>query len=941
MFDWLEKPHDRNIFALMIIITKKLFNKLTQVLTKFTFHFVAFSILTFSTHAISYQVSQAQIEQFKKLPPSQQEALAKSMGIDIGDINKIKGKFSGGDGDSQKVENTKRYPRGTEFDVEGNLVQDDYEQDIEEQEENFEKVKELKPFGYDVFANAPQTFAPTMDIAIPAGYIVAPGDRVSIQVFGKESIELELEVNREGQIVFPSYGPFAIAGLSYAEMKRLLTAKIKEKILGVDVVIGMASLRSMRVFVLGDAYKPGPYNLSSLSSIIHAIFAAGGISDIGSLRNIQLKRAGKLIKTLDLYDLLIQGDSSNDVLLQSGDVVFIAPVGRTVSIGGEVRRPAIYELATDDDFANVLAMAGGLLPSAYAKSTIIERYNKNNLRSVINIDFTNGKQLLSKAQAGDFVRVMKAADMFSQSITLIGALTRPGKYQWHQGQRVTDLLPHVNSHLSANADLNYSLIIREIDLARNIEVLQFGLAKAITNPESEDNLLLQANDKLLVFSRVSKLAENNVSLDMLAYTQEELFRKEKILAKDKFKTKQFWEKYDHSNKLAEMEVDATTELVNQSIVQMSGGEVEKEVDIKELALFSRQRFLLPIIQKLKNQGGSGLPIQLIEIDGSVKFPGVYPLPRNGRVDDLIAAAGGLNESAYLARAELTRNQVRSEFVNKRSISVNLTAALQGEENDNILLQSKDRLNIHQIPAWSENHVIELRGEFVFPGKYTIRRGENLSDLIAKAGGFTRFAHQEGSVFTRIKLQALELQNLVKLSSDLRIEMASKSLSDSNYSQSYGEVQAMLNDLTKLQPVGRLVLNLPKVVKDNDYDILLEGGDVLYVPTIKNSVNVIGQVQVTSSHIYDKSLTAADYLAQSGGSKKRADEGRVYIIAANGSIKLMENSNWFASDAGDNMKPGDTVVVPLDSEYMNNLTLWTSATTIMYNTAVAVAAITGI
>ena len=892
--------------------------------------------MIFSTQAFSYQVSQAQIEQFKKLPPSQQQALAKSMGIDIGDLNDIKEQLSGKGDNKQLTENTQMYPRGTQFDEQGNPVQN-----TDEEDENFEQVQTLKPFGYDVFANSPQTFAPTMDIAIPSGYMVAPGDRISIQIFGKESNEFELEVNREGQIVFPSYGPFTVAGLSFTEMKRLLIAKIKEKIIGVDVVIGMASLRSMRIFVLGDAYKPGPYNLSSLSSITHAIFAAGGISDIGSLRNIQLKRAGRLIKTLDLYDLLIQGDSSNDALLQSGDVVFIAPVGKTVSIEGEVRRPAIYELVTGDDFANVLAMAGGLLPSAYAKSTIIERYNLNSLRSVVNIDFTNDKQLSLKAQAGDFVRVMKAADMFSQSITLIGALTRPGKYQWQQGQRVTDLLPQVNSHLLANADLNYSLIIREIDLARNIEILQFSLAKAITNVDSEDNLLLQASDKLLVFSRISKLAENNLSLDMLAYTQEELFKKEQQLAKNKFKTKLFWQKYDHANKLVEMEVDETAKLVNQSIVQMSGGEIEEEVDIKELALFSRQRLLLPIIQKLKNQGGSGQPIQLIEIDGSVKFPGVYPLARNGRVDDLIAAAGGLNESAYLARAELTRNVVRDQFVSKRSISVNLKSALQGEENDNILLQSKDRLNIHKIPAWSENHVVELRGEFVFPGKYTIRRGENLSDLIAKAGGFTRFAHQEGSVFTRIKLQALELQNLVKLSGDLRIEMASKSLSDSNYSQSYNEVQAMLEDLTKLQPVGRLVLNLPKVVKDNDYDILLEDGDVLYVPTLKNSVNVIGQVQVTSSHIYDKSLTAQDYLAQSGGSKKRADEERVYIIAANGSIKLMASSNWFASNAGDNMKPGDTVVVPLDSEYMSNLTLWTSATTIMYNTAVAIAAISGI
>ena len=883
------------------------------------------------------QVSQAQMEQFKKLPPSQQQALAKSMGIDI---NALKGKLSGNNDSDNTTANTANYPRGTQFDSQGNPIQENYQK---EEKDDFEEVKELEPFGYDVFANAPQTFAPTMDIAIPSDYMVAPGDRISIQVFGKEVNELELEVNREGQIVFPKHGPFTVSGLSFREMKRLLTEKIKERVIGVDVVVGMASLRSMRIFVLGDAYKPGQYTLSSLSSITHAIFAAGGVSDIGSLRNIQLKRAGKTIKTLDLYDLLIHGDSSGDALLQSGDVVFINSVGRRVSIDGEVRRPAIYELKESDDFSDVAIMAGGLLPSAYAKSTIVERYNQNNLRSVVNVDFTNAKQRSQKVHAGDAIRVMKTADMFSESVTLIGAITRPGKYQWHQKQTVIDLLPGINSHLLANADLNYSLVIREIDIARNIEVLQFSLAKAIISPESNDNIELQVNDKVLIFSHVEKLSDNSVELDMLAFTQEELFIKEQQLAKEKFKTKQFWLEYGDQDKLSELDEAENNEadLINQSIEQMSGGEVEEIVDIKELELFSRQRLLLPIIQKLKRQGAAGQPIQLVEIDGAVKFPGVYPLAINGKVDDLIAAAGGLDESAYLVRADITRNQLNSERVTKSSISVDLAAALNKDDNANFLLQSKDRLNIHQIPAWSENHVVELRGEFVFPGKYTIRRGENLSDLIEKAGGFTQYAHQEGSVFTRVKLKELEQQNLIKLSGDLRVEMASKSLSDKNFSQSYEEVQKMLQDLTKLQPVGRLVLDLAKVIEDNSYDVLLESGDILYVPTVKNSVNVIGQVQVASSHIYDSSLSAEDYLAQSGGSKKRADDERIYIISANGSIKLMENGNWFSSDANSAVKPGDTVVVPLDTEYMDNISLWTSATTIMYNTAVAIAAISGI
>ena len=894
---------------------------------------LAFIFANLSLKAIAAnQISQQQLEQFKKLPPSQQEALAKSMGVDL---NSIKGQLSKG-GSSEDKKNTETFPRGTQFDADGNPLS-------EEEFDELEDSDELKPFGYDVFANSPQTFAPIMDIAIPADYIIGPGDKISIQVFGKEKDELELTVNREGQIIFPDHGPFTVSGLSFNEMKRLLTARIKEKVIGVDVVVGIASLRSMRVFVLGDAHKPGPYTLSSLSSVTHAIFAAGGISDIGSLRNIQLKRAGKLVTSIDLYDLLIKGDSRSDVLLQSGDVIFIAPKGNTISVEGEVRRPAIYELSQKENFNDVLAMSGGLLPTAFAKTTRVERYNQDSLRTVVNIDLTKESDLAKEAYAGDAVYVMKAAEMFEQSITVIGAVTRPGKYQWQTGQRITDIFPNIDSHLLNSADLNYSIVVREIDIARNIEILQFDLAKAISSPNSADNIVLQGNDKILVFASVIKLIDSKINLDSLAFTQDNLAKKEQELAKEKYKQKQFWLKYGDSEQVAQLDSDeaAAAKLVEQSIAQFSGGELEEELDLKELTLFSRQRLLMPIIEKLKRQGKSGQPIQLVEADGEVKFPGLYPLARNARVSDLIAAAGGLTESAYMVRAEVSRNQIINHRAQQTSLMFSLSSALAGDEKDNVLLSSKDRLNIHQIPAWSENNVVELRGEFVFPGKYTVRRGESLADLIAKAGGFTKFAHQEGSVFTRVQLREIEQQNLLKLTADLRIEMASKSMTDQNYSQSYVEVQQMLADMANVQPVGRLVIDLPKVISSKNYDVLLEGGDVLYVPTLKNSINVVGQVQVTSSHIYDINLSAEDYLAQSGGSKKRADEGRIYIISANGSIKMMESGNWFSSDAGDNLRPGDTIVVPLDAEYMNNLALWTSVTGIIYNSAVAIAAISGI
>ncbi|MBA6342140.1 SLBB domain-containing protein [Colwellia sp. MB02u-10] len=888
---------------------------------------------TFSFNAIAAQISQQQIEQFKNLPKSQQQALAQSMGVDL---DAVMGQISGSNQQTQ-LSSTPVVPRST---VENNVVE---QAEVIEFESDTELFKPLTRFGIDVFSNAPSTFTPTMDIAIPNHYILGVGDQLSIQIYGKENAEYILPITREGNILIPDVGPIKVVGLAFAEMKKFLAERIQQRIIGVNVVVSLAELRSMRIFVLGDAYKPGPYILSSLSSVTHAIFAAGGVSDIGSLRNIEVKRAGKIVQTVDLYDLLIHGDSSSDILLQSGDVVFIPTQNKNVSIRGEVRRPAIYELKAGDNFNQIIAMAGGLLPSAYPQSTMVERYNQHSLLSIINIDLTDSQARKQLLKSGDYIRVLKSSGMYDQSITVIGAVTRPGKYQWQQGLKVADLLPNLDSHILPSADLSYGLIVRQKDQARNIEVLQFNLAKAVnkSTPNPVDNLVLLPNDKLLIFANVTKQLDEKISLDQLAFTQEQLFAKERQQAKTSHKEKSFWNKYGGSSSQYATYTRKTERFVNQSLVQMTNDSVDQEVDIREMGLFSRPRLLAPVLTKLRQQGASGQPIQLIEVDGQVKFPGVYPLAKNAKVSDLLAAAGGVKESAYLARAEVTRNKLTASGATKISLDVDLGLALKRDEVFDIALQSKDRLNVHKIPAWSENHVVELRGEFVFPGKYTIRRGETLADLVSKAGGLTQYAHPDASVFTRLKLKELEKQNLVKLAGDLRIEMASKSLTEQGASASYDDAQKLLADITNLDPVGRLVINLPSLMALNDNDVLLEGGDVLYVPTKNNSINVIGQVQVGSSHLYDNAMSTEDYLAQSGGIKKRADAERIYIISASGSIKMVEESNWFAGAEDAGLKPGDTIVVPLDSEYMNDLTLWSTATQIIYNAAVAVAAINGI
>jgi polysaccharide export outer membrane protein len=903
---------------------------------KYIYHYLLLLTVLCSSFSLnaaqsSGSISPQQLEQFKKLPPAQQRSLAQSMGVDIRAIQKQMSSSKKSSSDNSVVKNQQYFPRGTKFDENGNPTFEGVSETLMGKE-NYDGTP--KPFGYDVFANAPTTFAPTMDIVVPAHYIIGSGDMLNVQIFGKENFDYELAVSREGKIVVPGLGPFSVAGLTFLEMKEYLANEIKNKILGIDVVVTLAELRSLRVFVLGGAFKPGSYVLNSLSSITHALFAAGGINDIGSLRNIQLKRAGKLIVTLDLYDLLISGDSSDDVMLKSGDVIFISPLGQQVAVAGEVRRPAIYELKDAENFEDIIDMAGGLLPSAFPSATVVERFNKNNLRSIVNVDLSDKTSLSLKVKAGDFINVMKTTELFEESITIIGAVTRPGNYQWKEKQKITDLLPNIHAYILDDADLSYGIVVRERDNTRRIDILQFSLFNIMSDSSSIDNLELKPNDKILIFSNNENIKSSLSSLDSLALTSDELLMQEKHYAVDMAEQNSFWQQYGANEYVNKLEEDNFLQN-NQTLNELKAEQYSK------LSYFSRERLLKPVVEQLNRQAAYGEPVQLIEIVGAVRYPGTYPLAKSGNVKGLINAAGGLLESAYLLNAELTRSTVIDGIAVKLPQSINLNKEINSSKN--YQLKSKDRLNVLKIPDWQKNRVIELRGEFKFPGKYTIRRGDKLGDIIARAGGYTEYAHINGSLFTRVKLKIREQQNLLKVAESLRMEIASKSLAQRGNSQmvDYEQAKLLLSDLTKVEPIGRLVVDLSLLKQHPENDVLLENGDVLIVPTKQNSINVIGQVQVATAHIFSNEASVEDYLNLSGGIKQQANAEKIYIIKANGAVRVIQEENWFAMATEDSLAPGDTIVVPLDADYMDSLTLWSTGTQIVYQAAVAIAAIAGL
>ena len=370
-------------------------------------------------------------------------------------------------------------------------------------------------------------------------------------------------------------------------------------------------------------------------------------------------------------------------------------------------------------------------------------------------------------------------------------------------------------------------------------------------------------------------------------------------------------------------------------------EAELELKPEDYALFSRHNLLAPIIAKFKQQASVEQAMQLVEISGNVTFPGVYPLMVGGDVRDLVTAAGGLLESAYVKQAEITRI-VASDASKIEHLRLDLESAMRGDLQSNITLQSKDSINVFAIPNWQENVKVELKGELRFPGTYTIRRGETLTELLERAGGFSEFAEQKAAVFTRASIKEQEQQQLARLSTELRRDIASKSFQNSVSSNTltYDEMNKLLNDLASVEAVGRLVIDLPLIV-ENKQNLVLQDGDVLYVPSKRDSISVIGEVNYSTSHLYKAGISVDEYIDLSGGLKDRADEDSIYIIKANGSVKIPNTGGWFAANNSEQLEPGDTIVIPMDASHMDKLTLWSTATQIVYQLGVAVAAISGI
>jgi len=360
-------------------------------------------------------------------------------------------------------------------------------------------VEALEPFGYNILEPRDTNFDPPSTGPVPNDYILGPGDSVRVQLFGNVNGIYEFEVSRDGVLNLPEIGPVTVAGIPFSEFRQDLNERVQEMLIGTQVSVTMGQLRTIRVFVLGDVNRPGSYVVSGLATISSALYRSGGVSHIGSLRNIQLKRNGKVVGALDAYDLLIRGDTSGDDRLQPGDVVFVPPIGKTVSVDGAVNRPAIYEVKRLTTAADLVGLAGGLTPEAFAGGARLERIGESGERTVISVNLSSKSANDVLVYKGDTLIVPEVLPEVENAVVLAGHVHRPGKYPWRPGMRLTDLISSTEE-LKPGVDMDYILIRRESKRGEPLEALSANLSAALMAAGTAENVQLQAGDTVNVFS---------------------------------------------------------------------------------------------------------------------------------------------------------------------------------------------------------------------------------------------------------------------------------------------------------------------------------------------------------------------------------------------------------------------------------------------------------
>jgi polysaccharide biosynthesis/export protein len=517
------------------------------------------------------------------------------------------------------------------------LVKSDFEKYAEDA-----TGQQLPVFGRQMFEDVPTTFSPVERVPVPAEYVLGPGDELIVRVWGKIDFDAHVTVDRNGQIYVPKVGALTVAGLRFEQVESYLRAAIGNLYKDFELNVALGQLRSIQVFVLGSARRPGMYTISSLSTLVNALFASGGPSPTGSMRRIELRRKGRLLTDFDLYDLAQKGDQSHDAPLLSGDVIFIPSIGPQVAITGSVNQPGIYELKAGTTVGAALEGAGGLTSLAGSTRAVLERIDDHSSRQVeeFHLDANGLEETLKD---GDLLRIFPISPKFENAVTLRGNVAQPGRFVWKHGMRISDLIPSRDSLLTRNYWMEHNRVPQETAAiaARRRQSNPEDSTHSATSGSSESALGREGtgNSQSEIDSGMNREGnEGGVSED----GPPKYSIVESIAANN---TEINWD-YAVIKRLDDH--DLSTRLIafhlGNAIDHPDSADNQALLPGDSVTVFSRADIALPVEKHAT----------IITINGEVNAPGLYRVNPGETLRDLVRRAGGLTPHSYLYSSRLTR-----------------------------------------------------------------------------------------------------------------------------------------------------------------------------------------------------------------------------------------------------------------------------------------------
>jgi polysaccharide biosynthesis/export protein len=535
--------------------------------------------------------------------------------------------------------------------------------------------RHLPLFGYNLFFGAPSTFAPVDRVPVTPDYTLGPGDEVVIRAWGQVDIDYRTTLDRNGAIHIPQIGTLNVGGLRYQDLHGFIRAHISKIFRNFDLSVMLGQLRSVQIFVVGHARRPGAYTVSSLSTLVNALFASGGPSTKGSMRRIQLKRGNQIVSEFDVYDLLVKGDKSKDARLLPGDVIYIPPIGDLVAVSGSVNEPAIYELKGTTSLGDLIQLAGGLATTAEGQTATVERIADRRVRRVaeFSLDSTG---LARPVHDGDLVQIRALSPRFENAVTLRGAVAIAGRYPWREGLRVRDLIPNrdaliVRDYWQRQNEAPRSTIGRDararLDAQRvREEMYYFSSGDDPRVRASDDPRLRASEDPRLRASTDPRLrpgddprsrADSRFRED--ARSRDDVRREELRLqgeGEQRLRT-EVKRTYDEINwDYAVIERLNYDDLTNMLIPFNLGRAVLDADPTHNLAL--RPGDVITIFSKADIQVPVAKQTKFVRLEGELTTPGVYQILPGETLRQLVMRVGGLTPSSYLYGAEFMRESAR-------------------------------------------------------------------------------------------------------------------------------------------------------------------------------------------------------------------------------------------------------------------------------------------